>query len=189
MAKFRRLISPAPPSDGGRESVASGGPHSTSDAIKPVFDPDLKQSAWLLAAEFPNTSALPNGLYDGRLNKGMITILKLEAIMRRCGSPASTHSIINHVSGLIQFFLDSRGERNVTPTGESPLSFYATISKLFPTVEGRFPWRLELRSALGLGHMAYIGPSITHYCVPHRMSNLTKLRSMRRQRNSRQPRR
>ena len=42
--------------------------------------------------------------------------------MQRCKSPASTRGVVENVSGLIQFFLDPRGESNpdgITLTGEA----------------------------------------------------------------------
>ena len=94
---------PHPPPDGGSESPASRAQLPTMDSSRPAFGVKLKQAAWLLSEEFPNTSALLCGFRDAKLNKERIAILTLDAIMQRCKYPASTRAVIKNVSGLIQF--------------------------------------------------------------------------------------
>ena len=59
-----------PPSDDGGESPAPRAQLPTMDSSKPAFDQKLRQDVWLLAGEFPDTSALLRGARDSKLNKG-----------------------------------------------------------------------------------------------------------------------
>ena len=57
--------------------------------------------------------------------------------MQRRKSPASARAVIKNVSGIIQFFLDSRGESNpdgITPTGESSV---VLLRDYLESVDGR----------------------------------------------------
>ena len=55
-----------------------------------------------------------------KLNRERVTSLALDALMRRCKSPASTRGVIRNVSGLIKFSLenwDESGPSGFTLTG------------------------------------------------------------------------
>ena len=98
-----------PPPDDGSESPLSNTQHSTAMAGKQGYDPKLKQDLWLLAEEFPDPPTLIKGFHTAKLDRGRITILTIEALMRRCKSPASNRGVIKNVSGLVKFLLDTRG--------------------------------------------------------------------------------
>ena len=71
--------------------------------------------------EFSNSSTLLRGLRDAKLDKERIAALAIGALMHRCESPPPTHGVIKNVSGVMQFFLDTRGEANpgITLTGDT----------------------------------------------------------------------
>ena len=98
---------------------------STLDSSKQAFDLKLRQAVWLLADGFSDTSTLSRGFRDAKLNKERITALAIDALMRRCKSPASARCVIQNVSGMIQFPIDTRDESNpagFTLTGEAPVA-------------------------------------------------------------------
>ena len=74
-----------------------------------------------MANEFRETSTLLTGLRDSQIPGDKTTLLVPETGTTRPKSLASTKSILRHVSGLIQYYLDAWSETSVTLTGESPL--------------------------------------------------------------------
>ena len=82
------------------------------DSRKQDSDRKLRQAAWLIAEEFSDASTLLRGLRDAKLDKERITALTIEAMMQRRKSPSSARGVVGNVSGLIQFFHDTRDESN-----------------------------------------------------------------------------
>ena len=114
-----------PPPDGGSDPPTSQAQLPKLDSSKQAFDLKLRQAVWLLADGFSDTSTLSRGFRDAKLNKERITALAIDALMRRCKSPASARCVIQNVSGMIQFPIDTRDESNpagFTLTGEAPVA-------------------------------------------------------------------
>lgn len=116
---------------------------STLGSGNHAFDPKLRRSAWLLAEEeFSGTPTLLRGFYDARLDKGRIAALTIEALMKWCKSPAPTCGVLKNASGLIQFFIDTRGESDpgITLTGDTSVGllrdYIESVSDCGRTVPG-----------------------------------------------------
>ena len=144
---------PPPPDDGG-ESPASRAQLSAMDSGKPDFGQRPRQASWPLAEEFPDTPKLLRGIHDAKLNKGRITALTLDALMRRCKSPASALGVIKNAIRLIQVILDPRGESNpddITLTGEASVvllrDYLESVDDRCRTVPGAVETPLITRSA------------------------------------------
>ena len=104
------------------ESVYSNPSAPMGSARKHVFDKGLKESAWDMAVNFPDTSPLLCGLRKAGVSKERITVLTIDALMQQCKSAACAKSTIKHVSGMARFTIDFRTEEQVALTGESSLA-------------------------------------------------------------------
>ena len=69
----------------------------TLDSRKHAFDHKLRLAVWLLAEEFSGKYTLLRGFRDAKLDKERIEALTMDALMRRCKSPASTRGVIKNV--------------------------------------------------------------------------------------------
>ena len=68
------------------------------------------------------TSTLLMGLGESQIPDAKMTLLVLEAAALRSKSLRSTRSVLEHVRGIIRFYLDTRDETAVTLTGETSLA-------------------------------------------------------------------
>ena len=85
------------------------------------FGADLKNTAWELAKEFSSTSNLLACMYKAQAPNDKIVLLAIDALSMRAKSTSTMKGIAKHVSGLAQFYLDTREESNVQLTGDDSL--------------------------------------------------------------------
>ena len=117
--QFKQVI-PDPENDD-ESSVFAREKSPTRLGHKDTFGESVKTSVLKLANEFRENSTLLIGLRGSNIPDGKIALLVIEAVATRSKSLASTKSILRHVNGLLQFYLDTRSEMSVTLTGESSL--------------------------------------------------------------------
>ena len=116
--------------------------------------------------------------------------------MQRCKSPAPTRGVIKNVSGLIQYFLDTRGEPNpsgYTLTGEASAAllrdYLESVAERGRAVPGAVKtplstWSEALGAPWPLGNplvfsAAHVGSSEIHkHDPPTKLDTIKKLESM-----------
>ena len=92
------------------QSLFSRDPSPSKLGDRKEFGADLKNAAWELANEFSSTSSLLAGMYNAQVPKDKIVLLVIEDPSMRAKSTSTMKGIAKHVSGLVQFYLDTREE-------------------------------------------------------------------------------
>ena len=147
------------------ESVFTREKSPTGLDRKDTFSEDVERSVITLANEFRDTSSPLAGLTNSKIPDDKIALLVIEAVTTRSKSLAPTKSILRHVNGMLQFYLDTRNETSVALTGESSLvlirDYLESLSERGRTVPAAGRHALTVWPET----LGSIGPSTIHsYC-------------------------